>query len=129
MRNIKKVLRFHNNTVKLYSTWHRWSQKHEWQKRASDYDDYRDTEREKQNRLDDEQRREAYKKMLEKMTGIVDRKLDQLKSEDLSTSQTMDFLERTFELGSAIHRTDTGSDGIKATGQLQINFVDTFDGV
>ena len=56
--------------------------------------------------------------------------LDSIRPEDLSAVQTMDMLERTFELGTVISTADSDEKGKGSfTGQLEINFVDTFDGV
>lgn len=130
MRNIKKVLRFNGLEETYYASWYRWSKKYCWIVRAGNYDDYCDAERQKQHVIDERERRSAYKKMLDKMTDIVDKRLDTIKPDDFSATQTMDMLERTFDLGTVIQNTGSDEKGSGSfTGQLEINFVDTFDGV
>ena len=130
LRNIRKVIKLNDLDERYYASWHRWSKKFCWADRAGAYDDFCDAERQKQNKIEEMERREAYKKMLEKMTGIVDKRLDSIRPEDLTAVQTMDMLERTFELGTVISTADSDEKGKGSfTGQLEINFVDTFDGV
>lgn len=129
MRNIKKVLRMNGLDERLYASWSRYSKKFDWKKRVEEYDTYVDTMRQKIAAQEENERREAYKKMLTKVTKVVDEKLDRISADDLTVNQTMDFLERTYELGSKVSGVSGEKDDGCVPGQLEINFVDSFDGV
>jgi hypothetical protein len=129
LRNIKKVLKLHGLEVGKAGSWYRWCSKYDWYKRITAYDDWCDIERQKRFEEEEKERADAYKGMLGKVTKIVDEKLDSIKPADISTMQTMDLLERSFELGTKIAQGVTGSDDSKNDGQLEINFVNAFDGI
>ena len=128
LRNIRKVIRENALEPTLYASWSRWSKKFGWKKRAEEYDDHTEKVRLLILKAEEQERREAYRKMLSKVTRVVDERLDKLRAEELTANQTMDFLERSYELGSRVSGIETdGKD--KSTGQLEITFTDDFDGV
>ncbi|MCR4940775.1 MAG: hypothetical protein K5930_11825 [Treponemataceae bacterium] len=128
LRNIRKVLRENSLDASLYASWSRWSRKHDWKKRAEAYDDHAEKIRLLIQREEEEERRRAYQRMLSKVTRVVDERLDKLRAEELTANQTMDFLERSYELGTRVSGLE-GEDKGKSGGQLEITFTDAFDGV
>lgn len=128
LRNIKKVLRENGLDASFYASWSRWSKKYDWKKRVDAYDDHAEQVRLLIKRLEEEERRKAYQKMLSKVTKVVDERLDKLRADELTPKETMDFLERSYDLGTRVSglepaKTDT------STGQLEITFTDDFNGV
>jgi len=128
LRNIKKVIRENGLVETFYASWSRWSKKYDWKKRVEAYDDHAEKVRILIQKSEEQERREAYKKMLGKVTRVVDERLDKLRAEELTVNQTMDFLERSYELGTKVSGVEPDSKE-KPDGQLEITFTDAFDGV
>lgn len=129
-RKIKKVLKLHELNEKKYGSWYRWSVQFEWVNRAAAFDD--ECEKERRILAVEEKRQyfEQYKKALGKAFEKVDRRLDGLRPEELSTAQTLDWLEKTYELGTKVHgKPVEDAENGNADGQLEINFFGGFDGV
>ena len=129
-RTIGKVIELHGLEKKVKASWANWSKKYNWKERVAKFDDWLDGERLKRLEQEEKERAEAYKKMLDKMALVVDKRIDTLRPEELSAMQTLDMLDKTWELGSKVHTSQGGSSKTeRPTGQLEISFVDAFEGL
>jgi hypothetical protein len=129
-RSIKGVLTLHDIPAARYSSWSRWSRKFNWTDRAAEYDEYVAKESEKMIIAEHAERRKHIMEMLTKFDNIVDKRLDSLRAEELTAGGSMDLLERSAKLDGYVSGADAKKDAENAKpGQLEINFVDGFDGV
>lgn len=129
-RNIKKVLRENNLSEKSYRTWQRWSSLFDWKNRVEAYDAFCEEQQKEKQKLEEQERCARYRKMLDKMTNIVDSKIDAIEKSEINPMQTMELMERTWKLGTDINETEYPKPPEEQhEGQLQINFVDSFTGV
>lgn len=129
-RTIKGVMALHDIPAERYSSWSRWSRKFKWPDRAAEYDEHVAKESEKMIIAEHAERRKHIMEMLTKFDNLVDRRLASLKAEELTAGGSMDLLERSAKLDGYVSGADANKDAenIKP-GQLEINFVDGFDGV
>jgi hypothetical protein len=129
-RSIKGILTLHDIPAERYGSWSRWSRKFNWTDRAAEYDEYVAKESEKMVIAEHAERRKHIMEMLTKFDNLVDRRLDSLKAEELTAGGSMDLLERSAKLDGYVSGADAKKDAENTKpGQLEINFVDGFDGV
>jgi hypothetical protein len=129
-RTIKGVMALHDIPAERYGSWSRWSRKFKWTDRAAEYDEYVAKESEKIIIAEHAERRKHIMEMLTKFDNLVDRRLDSLKAEELTAGGSMDLLERSAKLDGYVSGADAKKDAENTKpGQLEINFVDGFDGV
>lgn len=127
-RSIKGCLAMHEIDPGKYGSWSRWSRLYGWNDRAAEFDEFCAKEAERAVIAEHAERRRRVMEMLDKVDSLVGKRLDSLRADDLDAYGTMDLLERSAKLDGYI----AGSDGEKKTdgsGQLEINFVDGFDGL
>lgn len=125
-RSIKGCLALHEIDPGKYGSWSRWSRLFSWNERAAEFDEFCAKEAEKAVIAEHAERRRRVMEMLDKVDSLVDRRLDTLKADDLDAGRTMDLIERSAKLDGYIAGEGKEADG---GGQLEINFVDGFDGL
>ncbi len=130
-RTICKVLTLHGLQKGAQGNWRKWARQNNWKERVAKYDDFNDNERLKMIEQQEKERGEAYKKMLDKMASVVDKRIDTMRPDELSAMQALDMLDKTWDLGTRVHTSQGGTskDSKPTTGQLEISFVDTFEGL
>lgn len=126
-RSIKNCLNLHEINQKKYGSWSRWSRLYNWNERAAEYDEFIAKETERQIIAEHVERRKHIMAMLNKVDGIVDRRLGTLNPEDISASGAMDLIERSAKLDGYVSGVDAEKENAcRGNGQLEINFVDGF---
>jgi hypothetical protein len=127
-RSIKGCMELHGIESGRYGSWSRWSRLYRWAERAAEYDEFSAEETRKQILAEHVERQKHIMDMLGKVDSLVNKRLDTLNPEDLDADRAMDLLERSAKLDGYV----SGSDSEKVekkSGQLEINFVDSFSGM
>lgn len=127
-RTIKGCMEMNEIPSSKYTSWCRWAKLFDWQERAALYDEHIAKETERQIIAEHVERKRRIMSMLNKVDSLVDRRLDTLDANSLDAGGTMDLLERSAKLGGYVSGTEKASEA-KEVRQLEINFVDSFDGV
>ncbi len=112
-----------------YGAWCKWSAKYEWVRRSGAYDEYLDglrrAEREKEFVAREKQFLEATSLLLEKGT----QKLKSMEKDEVTQGNALEFIKAAFDM----ERTMYGKDGKKGdedgSGQLEIFFDGSFEGL
>jgi len=109
--------------------WCNWSVKYEWVKRCGTYDTYLDQMKRREREKEFAERERIYQRITEKVLGIVEKRLEGFDPEELTQGNVMEWLKNSFDIERVIFgKTDSGEKDNFA-GQLEINFVNDFEGL
>lgn len=134
-RNIKRALATldldERPARRKYNVWRNWSMRFQWSRRAGDYDQYLDRFKRAERAKAIAAREEAYRAVTEKMLGVVEKRLDLMKSEELTQGNIVEWMRSAIDVERAvlgIAGDGGGGEGGK-TKQLEIRFTTDFEGL
>ncbi len=132
-RSILKVLEGSRLPSSRSGVWARWSKRFEWVKRAGEYDEHLDrialAVREEEFRS----RVREHARLARRILEVVGQRLDTFDPEELAPHLMVEWIEKAARLERDALATDLGGDPTRDDeadgGQLQIAFVEDFDGL
>jgi hypothetical protein len=113
---------------KRYRQWRQWAAKHQWAKRAADYDRYIEKLKQEELRKTIEAQGEKQRMVTGKMLDVVGKKLDTMNPADL----TQDSLPEWVKTAIKAEREGAGlvaPNGKPETKQGELNFTSDFEGL
>ncbi len=131
-RGFMKAIELNGIPSTRYGVWCKWSAKFDWVKRCGTYDTYLDALRRAEREREFAEREKIYRRITEKALAIVEKRLDGFDPEELSQGNVMEWLRGSID----IERTAFGKESLDEAdgkggfnGQLEINFVNDFEGL
>lgn len=101
-------------------------------KRCGAYDTYLDGLKRAEREKEFAEREKMYQRITEKVLGIVEKRLEKFDPEELSQGNVMEWLKNSIDIERALFgKTDNDEcgDGKPFSGQLEINFMNDFEGL
>ena len=101
-------------------------------KRCGAYDAYLDVLKRAEREREFAEREKVYQRITEKVLGIVEKRLEKFDPEELSQSNVMEWLKNSIDIELALFgkgESTNEDSGKNFSGQLEINFVNDFDGL
>ena len=129
-RNIKKAMGAAGVEFRRYDVWRNWCTKHQWFRRAGDYDLHLDRLKrgERAKLLAD--REAVYRSITERMLAMVGKRIDLMQAGELTQANVMEWLKGSIDIERAIledgQKADEGAGA--PSKQLEIRFSADFDG-
>jgi hypothetical protein len=129
-RNIRRAVEAVESNAKFqankYSVWRSWAIKFRWKERAADYDRYCEKLKQTEHRKTIEAQGELHRQVTSKMLGIVNKKLDLMKPDELSQGNVTEWVQTAIKadrevVGNAVSNT--------LPKQGELNFVSDFQGL
>jgi len=133
-RNIRKAVeaKYAGNEASLiekrYKMWRQWAMKHQWAKRADDYDRYFERLKQGEMRKTIEAQGEKQRMVTGKMLDVVSKKLDLMNPADLTQSSLPEWVQTAIKA----EREAAGlvaPNGKPETKQGELNFTSDFEGL
>lgn len=134
-RGLLKAIALNRVSRTRYGVWCKWSAKYDWVKRCGAYDSYLDGLKRSEREKEFGEREKMYQKLTEKVLSIVSKRLDGFDPEELTQGNVIDWLKNSIDIERTIFgKSDASngngnSDGKSLSGQLEINFVQEFEGL
>lgn len=127
-----KAIELNGIPTTRYGVWCKWSAKFDWVKRCGAYDTHLDALRRAEREREFAERERIYRRITEKSLAIVEKRLDRFDPEELSQANVMEWLKGSIDVERAAFGKhgfdeDEGKGGFD--GQLEINFVNDFEGL
>lgn len=131
-RGILKALALNGIPSSRYGVWCKWSAKFDWVKRCGSYDTYLDSLKRAEREREFAEREKMYQRITEKVLSIVEKRLEKFDPEELTQGNVMEWLKNSIDIERALFgKNDGDEDGETKpfNGQLEINFVNEFEGL
>jgi len=134
-RGILKAIALNGISRTRYGVWCKWSAKFDWVKRCGAYDVYVDGLKRAEREREYGEREKMYQKITERVLSIVEKRLAGFDPEELTQANVIDWLKNSIDIERTIFgKTDAAvgsgfGDGKPISGQLEINFVQDFEGL
>lgn len=134
-RGLLKAIALNGVSRTRYGVWCKWSAKYDWVKRCGAYDTYLDGLKRAEREREFGEREKMYRKITEQVLSIVEKRLAGFDPDELTQTNVMDWLKNTIDIERTIFgKTDKGDcdglgEGKPFSGQLEINFVQEFEGL
>jgi len=114
--------------------WCKWSAKYDWVKRCGAYDTYLDGLKRAEREKEYAERERMYQRITERVLSIVEKRLEKFDPDELTQTNVMDWLRNSIDIertvfGKEACGKDGAGEGGSFNGQLEINFVNEFEGL
>lgn len=127
-RSLRKVMISLDLPQSRSGIWHAWCARYQWVRRAEKYDAHLDKIRRNEKEKSLQEREAKHLQLTKKMLDIVEKKLDQFDSDELSQGNLLEWMKSCSQLEKEIlspgDKEEKGS-----LKQLEISFFDDFKGV
>jgi len=113
---------------KRYRMWRQWAMKHQWAKRAADYDRYFEKLKQEELRKTIEAQGEKHRAVTGKMLDVVSKKLDTMNPEDLTQGNLTEWVQTAIKAEREMAGL-VSPNGKPETKQGELNFTPDFQGL